>query len=238
MDLIFNDYSLNGQYSSVQEFLDCLCRNIVPCLEIAKRKGISLLKSYDTYSRIVLSNTTLHDLLSSRGNVLLLKFKTQIAALQKEPYWNLNSDNDNCLLEAASRQASLLSFIPSDYSKKNITVKINGEEKIIINSFNKSSFLEVLANFEIINLSNNFNIPGFKRYDYEIRSKEPSYHVPHFHVLVDKKHSASVSLEDFSILESTLSQKKWIEVFSESISLIKQNKEDYLDIWFYYHPNN
>lgn len=238
MDLIFNDYSLNGQYSSVQDFLDCLCRNIVPCLEIAKRKKISLLKSYDTYSKKVLSNKKLYDLFSIKGNVLLLKFKAQIAALQTEPYWNLNSENNDCLLEAASRQASLLSFIPSDYSQKNIIVEINGEKKNIINSFNKSSFLEALSNFDIINLSNKFHIPGFTRFDYEIRSKEPSNHVPHFHVLVDKKYSSSVSLEDFSILESELSQKKWIEVFSKAISLIEQNKEDYLDIWFYYHPKD
>lgn len=237
MDLIFNDLSLDGQYSSLQEFLECLSQKIIPCLEIAKRKKITLFKNYETYFRKVLSNKTLHDLLNIKGNVLLIKFKSQIAALLSEPYWNENSKNKDCLLETASRSASLLSFTPSNYEQKSITVKINGKEKIIMNSFDKSSFLETLSNFDVINLSNNFTIPGYSRYEYEIRSREPSNHIPHFHILVDKKDSASVSLEDFKILKSELSQKKWIEVFSEAISLIEQNQEDYLDIWFYYHPN-
>ena len=236
MDLIFNDYSLSGQYSTIQDFLSCLNNNIIPCLEIAKRKRIPLLKKYDTYSRKVLSDTSLRNLLSARGNVLLMKFKLQIAALQTEPYWNMNSDSKDCLSEAVLRNASLLSFIPSNYDKKNITVEIGNEKKVIINSFDKNSFLEALSSFDIINLSNNFTIPEFSRYEYEIRLREPSNHIPHFHVLVDKKNSASVSLEDFTILKSNLTQKKWNEVFSTAISLIKQNKEDYLDIWFYYHP--
>lgn len=236
MDLIFNDLSLDGQYSSIEEFLDCLCNNIIPCLEIAKRTKISLFKSYETYSRKVLSDKTLHDLLNTSGNVLLFKFKSQIASLLTEPYWDSDSGNSNCLSETVSRQASLLSFIPSKYEQKSIIVEINGNEKILINSFDKTSFLEALSKFDIINLSNHFTIPGYTRFEYEIRSKEQSKHVPHFHVLVDKRDAASVSLVNFEILESVLSQKKWVEVFSEAISLIKKNKEDYLDVWFYYHP--
>lgn len=235
MDLILNDYSLSGQYSSIQEFLECLIKNIIPCLEIAKRKRIPLLKSYETYSRQVLANKSLRELLSINGNALLTKFKFQIATLQSEPYWNVKSENKDCLYEAAARQASLLSFIPSEYPKKNVTLVINGEDKVLTNSFDKPSFLEALSNFNIINLSNHFIIPGYEEYEYEIRTKEPSNHIPHFHVLVGKKHSASVSLEDFNILDSKLSPKKWKEVFSKAISLIEQNKDDYLDIWFYYH---
>lgn len=238
MDLIFNDFSLDGQYSTVQEFLECLNKNIIPILEVAKRKKIPLYKSYDTYSRKVISDKTLHDLLLINGNVLLLKFKSQIAALQSEPYWNTELENKNCLTEAAVRKSSLLSFIPSNYSDKTITIELNSEEEFILNSFDKPSFLEALSNFNVINLSNSFTVPGYPKFEYEIRSKEPSNHIPHFHVLIDKKNSASVSLEDFKILKTELSQKKWIEVFSEAISLIKQNKEDYLDIWFYYHPKS
>jgi hypothetical protein len=238
MDLIFNDCSLDGQYSTIQEFLECLCENIIPCLEIAKRKKIPLFKSHETYSRKVMPDKTLHDLLNISGRNLLLKFKSQIASLQTEPYWNETSENSNCLFEAASRKASLLSFISSKYGQKNIAVRIKEEEKIVINAFDKSSFLEALSVFSIINLSNSFSILGFPRYVYEIRIKEPSNHIPHFHVLVDKKNSASVSLEDFRILKSGLSQNKWVEVFSDAISLIEQNKEDYLDIWFYYHPKS
>ena len=238
MDLIFNDCSLDGQYPTIQDFLECLRKNIIPCLEIAKRKKIPLFKSCETYSRKVSPDKTLHDLLNIRGNAVLVKFKSQIVSLQTEPYWNETLKNPNCFFEALSRKSPVLSFVPSRYEQKNIAVKINGEEKTIVNAFDKSSFIEALSVFSVINLSNSFSILGFPRYEYEIRIKEPSNHIPHFHVLVDKRSSASVSLVDFKILKSELSQKKWVEVFSEAISLIEQNKEDYLDIWFYYHPKS
>lgn len=236
MDLIVNDLSLYGQYSSISVFLENLCKNIIPCLEIARRKKISLFKSYKTYSRKVLSGKTLHDLLIINGNVLLVKFKSQIAALLSEPYWDATSKNGDCLLEATTRAASLLSFVPSNYEQKNIFLEVEDRKVMIINSFDKSSFLEALSNFGVINLSNRFIIPGYARFEYEIRTREPSNHVPHFHILVDKEDSASVSLKDFKIIKSELSPRKWGEVFSEAIALIEQDKEDYLDVWFYYHP--
>lgn len=120
--------------------------------------------------------------------------------------------------------------------KKTVAVKTSGgDEKEIVNSFDKGSFLEALSKFNVINLSNSFKIDGYPKYEYEIRSGEPRKHIPHFHVLVDKKYSASVGLEKFEILASDVSKKKWIEVFSEAISLIEKNKEDYMDIWYYYH---
>lgn len=245
MEMILDDFSLHGQFVDVDDFCSCLQKNIIPCLDLARRKAVPFYKSYNSYSCVVFNKTTLHDLLSQNGNARLAAFKIYLIKFIRNPFWNANPQTNlthsisgfvpipNCITEAFYRKGTLLSF-----EKKEVILLVNGVNYIVPTADCKRTLLKIFSDNKILSLQNRFFIPGYSRYEFEIRIKEPTNHVPHFHICVDREYDASVSLETFEILASNVKNDNQDRIFGKAIELIKKNKDDYLEVWYYYHPVN
>lgn len=144
MEIILNELSLHGQYLGLNDFAE---RGLTPLAEIFRKivndNGISILKNHDFYNAKVYSDTRLHEIMyhvEFRRNERLRQFKSYLARFQNKPYWNedqrhrrgydyqiVNGDRPitvtgHDLAEAYARDASVISFAPSEYETELIEI--------------------------------------------------------------------------------------------------------------------
>lgn len=125
MKVVFNDYSLDGQFQSTEDFTEYAERVLLDILQVMQDCEIPLLSSYDTYSRMVTNEMSLNDLLyMSSNNPVITSLKLSIIKLAYEPYWDddvktckdtvygypiQNVAEPNCFTEAIARKNAMLS---------------------------------------------------------------------------------------------------------------------------------
>lgn len=147
MDVILNELSLAGQYGDTADFFQ---RGLVPLTDFLRMvyteptdNKVSLLKKSDTFNSLITPEISLYQLLFSSAARLddrIRQFKSYIAKLQNEPYWDTdphhnpehdyiridNGHRENVsssgVAECHARDGYLLSFIPSDYEPETVTV--------------------------------------------------------------------------------------------------------------------
>ena len=166
MFLIVNDFSINRKFNDLEDFFREVKMNFIPMLIHIKRLKVSILKSYDTYSRYVTENDQLADVLQIKGDAEITALKSYLVSVfYEEPYWNddikTNCKNQyyckytnkvpNCMTEALERKCSLLSFPNNNFYKANLIVNKNNMEIVVFNSFNSISLLDYLYKHRIIN---------------------------------------------------------------------------------------
>ncbi|NFO13004.1 hypothetical protein FDB34_02050 [Clostridium botulinum] len=165
MDIIINDFSLDGQFSDDEQFIESLYENTLPMLTDLEKVDATILRSYYSYEAKVTKDKTLNDLLITRGNPEITKLKGQLQKMFfEEPYWedNLQSieeiyeceftekKNQFCLAEALERNISVLSFEHEKFNKSPIEISKNTECNYIKNLFNKEIMLQILREQRII----------------------------------------------------------------------------------------
>ncbi|WP_252235871.1 hypothetical protein [Clostridium sp. ZS1] len=78
MDIIINDFSLDGQFSGDEQFIESLYENTLPILTDLEKVDATILRSYYSYEAKVTKDKTLNDLLITRGNPEITKLKGQL----------------------------------------------------------------------------------------------------------------------------------------------------------------
>ena len=165
MEFVFNDYSVDAQFTSVEEFVDILAEKTIPVLEFLNVRGDILLKSYESYGRPITSKVTMYDFLKSnhfRGFPEAQKLKSLLNKLIVNPFWetdaktdrsslyycefvgSFSGDSPNCFSEAFERDKLLLSVEHSKFNSNEIGFQKNGELQKIHNIINKEIASKVL----------------------------------------------------------------------------------------------
>lgn len=180
MDIVLNDYSLNAQFESTEDFVLWIQREWLKMFDYLLEHRISIYKKSDFYSKNITNKETLYDLLQTTGDPLVSKIKSFIInSAFSEPYWDVegvlktdlsntykcprNEDLPNCFSEAIERDKVILSIKNEDYIDEWYSYSKNEEEGKIKNIVDFNSFLCWLLNFTLVDIKYVFENYKFQR---------------------------------------------------------------------------
>ncbi len=180
MDIVFNDYSLDGQFNAVEEFLLWMNKEWRKLFDYLKEHNIALYKKSDFYLRRITKDTSVQDLLRITGDPLVTKLRTDIINLAySSPYWDeegiqktdLNNiykcirDDDlpNCFSEAIERDRVVLSVVNNDFLAEKYTYCKNEQTGNLTNLIDFKSFLNWLLDSEMYSVRYVFENYAFER---------------------------------------------------------------------------
>lgn len=252
MDIVVNDYSLQGQFSNPEEFIESLIDSTIPILDLIKEKKYYLWKKSNFYSSPICYKETLYTILRHMpSHPAIQKIKMNLIELTRnEPFWDVNSisptigdssdfqceyshEYPSCFSEVYHRNAMLLSFVHPNFTIEEVPISIHGSTHIILNACNLHSFSEHLATFgEPVTPQQRNSFIICNDCQFEIRFSENNHSLPHFHV---KKgdFAISINIADLSTLSGSLplSTKRMVLEWARSnINKIKS-------LWNSYHPD-
>ncbi|MGH4140862.1 hypothetical protein [Clostridium sp.] len=154
MSVIVNDFSLDGQFLSIEEFLDSLAEITLPTLKILENLEVKIHKSYETYNIMITKNKSLYDLINIKGSAETARLKMMLI----NPYWSdeikssnksiykceyTTSMNGYCLAEALERTLPVVSFVHDKFLESSIKIKKDNEEFMLDNLCNKNILLKI-----------------------------------------------------------------------------------------------
>lgn len=180
MDIVLNDYSLNGQFETTEEFMLWVHDEWMKMFDYLLKHKISLYKKSDFYSKHITKEETLFDLLQIAGDPLVSKIKSFIInAAFSEPYWDVeevvksdlsntykcpqSDDLPNCFSEAIERDKVILSIRNEEYAEECYMYNKNEEAGIIRNIIDYNSFLLWLLNVNLNDVKYIFENYKFQR---------------------------------------------------------------------------
>lgn len=159
MDLIINELSLDGQFVSIDAFVELL-DDFIRIIKIAEEHSMKILKKYDLYDRKISEEITLRELLKTKGNDRYTRVKsillrnsysppfweedqrhTQEKSIKYKCYENLYGSS---LAEAVYRDNVVISFKHALFMDKHLVLSVDEIEHIIFNAIDEGSFIEIL----------------------------------------------------------------------------------------------
>jgi len=160
MEILINELSLSGQFQSIENFIEAGLRPFIKVLNDIDFQSNSLYKKYDFYSSKITSQHTIHDTLIgivSRQYDEIRKFKSQLAKLIDEPYWEnsakhsansvyLYNGKNVCgfsLAEACERDKIVISFNHNDFKVIQLLISKNKNEVEIDNLFDFGHYTQI-----------------------------------------------------------------------------------------------
>lgn len=167
MDIIINDYSLMGQFKSVDDFSEYAFRELKPLLELFEKFNFVIYKDYSSFSCKVTQDKNLHDVFCIFNDPSITRIKSLLSNLiNDDPFWSDSPKTDindyyeseyinkipNCLTEAYERNGMLLSFKNNKFNCNKVTIIKNGNKVPILNAFEKINCLENLLENNVIDL--------------------------------------------------------------------------------------
>lgn len=257
MHFYLNEYSLNGQFSNKEEFIDTLGEVTLPLFNEIKtffKDECLIYKSQLLWKRPICNSVSLNDILNLSSKIpQLRKFKQLLYDLcYNEPYFpdadclkNIHYEfpfdesedlsSPNCFVLAALDESDIFSFQNSMYKKEELQLHIDGKEYVLFNIFDNKSLENYKTKYKF-NSSSPRTRWYIDKYRLEIRTKEHNCNKPHVHIVVEGEYDISYSLEDISILEKKPSSVSNNE-YTIHIDLISEHKTTLTDTWNYYHPD-
>lgn len=178
MEFILNELSLNGQYSSLDDFVDNGLRPVLEVLKILNCYKIpAVLKKSDFYASKAFEQVTFYDTLFARNTIrhpAITRFKSLLTNLTKNPFWDNtpqqlyqskyfiiedihNKDvSGSGIAEAYARNGGLISFSQGGYDRTPIIVKKDDDEVIkdIHNFYDNYEIEKTLFNLKLIAIDN------------------------------------------------------------------------------------
>lgn len=162
IDLFLNEKSLDGQFSSVEEFCDIGVVGLIAALEDRKRlsERTTLYKSAAITDAKVTSDATYTSVVFDESNRIydgIRRYKVALLSLIDDPFWDNdskqnshdkyetldgNSLNGTSVAEAESRNGILVSFAHPSYSATNIKIKKNDEEVEVSNACQEGQLID------------------------------------------------------------------------------------------------
>lgn len=160
MDILINELSLDGQYSTVNEFLSEGLSAFINVLDEISVTNHILLKKYDFYNTKITKDIILYDILKgdiSREYDQIRRFKRKLTMFFEEPFWEndkKHSDddtylfdnvkiNDSSLAESCERDRVVVSFLHGKFKILKIPVLKNQDEVEVDNLYDRFHFLEL-----------------------------------------------------------------------------------------------
>ncbi len=135
MELILNDFSLDGQFKGVEDFADYIRDVLAPLLDVIVENQMKLLKKSDFYNAVVTAELSLNDLMMMANEPAISLLKRYIVNLGYcDPYWDddmatkeevqyeypIYKEEPNCFTEVIERRGTLISFEHPDYREEKI----------------------------------------------------------------------------------------------------------------------
>lgn len=169
MEVLINELSLNGQNQSIQDFINTSFVRFIEIFQILEKQKIYPYKKYDFYNSKITETENFQSLFYLK-NVAgisdeIKKYRTIADKCLSEPFWEENQQHDSnkvylyknqnvsntSIAEAFERNATLLSFVPSDFNEKQIEVSKENQSKNLINFSDKKHLLETLYENKLLN---------------------------------------------------------------------------------------
>lgn len=247
MDYYLNEYSLRGQFASVEDFFESLRNYTFPILNKIKDKNENIIWKKDTFWKSEICKGVCLTNIPKKRN----ERSSEIAQLQmqlmkiayEEPFYGADSASDlkvkeyqfdeeyreyfeerNCFTNAIENEGIIISFIHPAYScmKLPLCVEYNDTESTY-------------------NIDNIYSLEWWKRepeiktwrigrkYLVEVRANEFEYHPPHFHVSCNE-FSAVFKMSDGNLYKD--GKKKWTyQMVTEIKDWYETNKEELQEAW-------
>jgi len=166
-EILINELSLNGQFNSVNEFIDGALINFNALLNEIKGPNVLLYKNHLFYESKITGDTTIYNILVgaiSRQYDEIRKMKSGLVCLFEEPYWENNQKHspdifylfmENCvtgqsLAEACERDRIVISFTHPDFSSGTLLILKEKTEITLDNPVNRIDYIEMAYNKNII----------------------------------------------------------------------------------------
>jgi hypothetical protein len=167
MEILFNELSLHGQFTNIENFVKVELIGLITLLKKLEHFSVQLLKKSTAWNCLITEHYTLHNLLTSkefRSNDEITRFKSAIANLTREPFWDNNSLQDprgiyvlgtknisgSSVAEACERDKSIISFINSEFSFNPMVVLKNEIEITLVNLVDSSQLIQLLWQKKLI----------------------------------------------------------------------------------------
>lgn len=167
MEIILNEYSVVGQFTSVDEFVDYALDVLKPILDMVIEKQIPFYRRQDMFDYKITDMKSLNDLFIKSGDPSISVIRSYIQQLgYVEPYWDnepvtapgisyhypAKGVEPNCFTEAIERKGALLSFPNAGYDEELYFCKREREEVHISNITETKSFLNTYLEDDIQNV--------------------------------------------------------------------------------------
>ena len=150
MELILNDFSIDGQFATIDEFETYFIHQLNPVMKVIIEQNIPFYKRMDTFSRLLTDKISIANYIQTANNpVSTMIKKNLINTTYSEPYWDekgqMRSDDKadydysgeyeepNCFTEVIERNESLFSFPCDKFIEKEIVCFRNNEERRVKN---------------------------------------------------------------------------------------------------------
>jgi len=147
MQILFNELSLEGQFSDTDTFITVGLLKFIEVLKEMEHLPTILLNKSDTWNRKVTSKNTLYSILVSSKSDEVRRFKSAIVSLTLEPFWDSESKQNvesnyhlngvdirgTSPAEACERDKVLTSFIASTVSGNPLHIDKDGTQISLLN---------------------------------------------------------------------------------------------------------
>lgn len=148
MELILNDFSLDGQFRGIEDFADYVRDVLAPILDVIVENEITFMKKSDFYMAAVTADLSLNDFMMMANEPTISLLKGYLVNLGYcEPYWDedkatreevkygypMKKEEPNCFTEVIERRGKLISFDHPGYKEDKIACSRNGEQIDIFN---------------------------------------------------------------------------------------------------------
>lgn len=201
MEVLINELSLHKQFVSINEFIETSLPEFVKMFSFLYEIQNFPLKNYNFYNTYITQQDTFRSLITNKSifriSDYVRKFKTTLDKIQTEPfweadkrhdpqafyYWNEELVTDSSIAESFEREASLLSFAPSNYEIdsleiikeetlkrqvsnffkfKTILNYLYEAQDVSFNLFCKNYYKNSKLSFEFVNKAKSFDLIGDK----------------------------------------------------------------------------
>lgn len=165
MEVVLNDYAIDSQFSSIDNFVDSLAEYMLPALDFLKNRSGILLKSYETYNRKITDEDSIYSFLQSqqyRGFSEAQKLRRLLGEWVSQPYWQdepkteidstyaceylgtFTGKKPNCFSEALERDGVVASLEHSCFCNHTLGMMKNDTPQSIYNIYDRKSAGKVL----------------------------------------------------------------------------------------------
>lgn len=247
MDYYLNEYSLRGQFKSVEDFFDSLRTHTFPALKIIQEHRENIIWKKDIFWQAEIckgvSLTEMPIKKNERSGELAFLQLQLIKLAKSGPYWESNGvpnleiveyqfdeeyrnnfEKANCFSHAIESEGRIISFIHPAYNIEQLPVMVkygNSINRIDIDNIYTSSWWKNEPEIKTWKVSDKYLI--------QVRAKEFDYHPPHFHVIYND-YAAVFKLSNGELYKD--GKKKWsTQMISEIQNWYNVHKEELREAW-------